>query len=305
MLHPGSFLKLRAYMFVQRYLSIAVVVGSLTCHFSSIGAASQRDDSAAAEARVAADIDGHVISIAEIEKNAMRRYGQEILDNLIDNYLIEREARRLNIEASQAEIDNQVRALIEAIKPKTLEEGLNAHHQTLAELQDDFRHRLLGLRLAAQGAKPGHFVHARVILLRTGTEMHMDSDALALVATIQDRLKAGARFEDLAKQYSQDQSAKDRGGDIGVLFEGAPYDAGLVEAATALKAGEVTAKPVITPSGYYLIKAISTDKEHPRDENKLYEDAQWHYEMYQGSRNLQTYLRGLRAGAAIREYLKE
>jgi protein-disulfide isomerase len=174
---------------------------------------------------VAADVDGHAISMAELERSTMRRYGHEILGILIDNYLIDQEAKRLNIEVSQAEIDSQVQAIADGIKPKTLEEGLKDHHQTLAELQDDIRHRLLGLKLAAIGIPPAHYAHAHVILIKTGTSApdgHTESDALALTKTIQDKFKVGAKFDDLVKQYSEDASTKNRGGDISGLFGNAP-----------------------------------------------------------------------------------
>jgi hypothetical protein len=58
------------------------------------------------------------------------------MDGLIDNYLIERESERLHVAVSETEMDHQVQTLVEAIRPKTLEEGLKQHHQTLAELRD-------------------------------------------------------------------------------------------------------------------------------------------------------------------------
>jgi len=227
---------------------------------------------------------------------------------LIDNYLIEQEAKRLNVEVSQPEIDSQVQAIADGIKPKTLEEGLKDHHQTLAELQDDLRHRLLGLKLAAIGVKPGHYVHAHTILIKISTtdpDGHTEADGLALVKTIQAKFKAGAKFEDLATQYSQDPSTKDRGGDMGVLYDGAPYDGALVEAALALKAGEMTPDPVKTPLGYYLIEVSSMDTAHPPSEDALYAEAKWRYEMYQGNLNFYSHLDTLRTNAKITQYLPE
>lgn len=257
---------------------------------------------------VAADIDGHTISLADVDKFTMRKFGSEMLDIMIDAYLVDREGKRLNIDVSQAEIDSQVQAIADGIKPNTLEEGLKAHHQTLAELQSDIRHRLLGLKLAAIGIKPGHYVHAYVILVKPANGVsvnQMDPEALATIKTIRDKYKTGAKFDDLVKQYSQDQSTKDRNGDLGVLFDGAPYDGALVDAALALKQGEVTEKPVVTPLGYYLIEARSTDEKHPAAEDKLYEEAKWHYEMYQGNMNYFNYMRSLRAKSAVKTYLKD
>ncbi len=290
-----------------RYCLCAVVVwGCLAGQFACAQGPIQHLDSAGMNPRIAAVVDGGIISTDEVEKIAVRRYGQEVLDALIDDFLIEREAERLHVKVSEGEIDNQVQTLADAIKPKTLEEGLKEHHQTIAELRDDFRHRLLALKVAAAGTPPGHFVHAHMILIKiaSGNSANPgDANAFAQTTAIQKRLLAGAKFDELAKEYSQDRISRVRGGDIGVLFDKCGYDPPVVAAALALKAGTISEKPIMTPSGYYIIMVSSTDSKHPADEDKLYSDAQTRYELYQGSRMLPECLRELRAKATIREFL--
>lgn len=284
-----------------------VSCGCLTVQFSCAQSPTQHIDSAAVHSGVAAVVDGHTISTEEVERIAARRYGQEILDGLIDDFLIEQEAERLHVTVSEAEIDHQVQVLTEAIKPKTLEEGLEEHHQTIAELRDDFRRRLLALKVAAVSNGPGHFVHAHVILVKIVSNKPGktgDASAFAQATVIQKRLLDGAKFDDLVTQYSLDPGSSVRGGDIGILYEGCGYDPEVVHAALALKAGEIAKEPIKTASGYYLMKVSSTDSEHPAYEDKLYSDAQSRYELYQGSRILPEYLRELRAKATIREFLK-
>jgi peptidyl-prolyl cis-trans isomerase C len=65
------------------------------------------------------------------------------------------------------------------------------------------------------------------------------------------KLKGGAKFEDLAKQYSLDGS-KDFGGDLG-YFTAPEMVAEFSKAAFALKKGEVS-KPVKTDFGWHVIK---------------------------------------------------
>lgn len=298
----------------HRYFRCAVVVcgclaGQLACAQTPVQHVEpvQHVDSAAVNSGVAAVVDGHTISTDEVEKIAARRYGQDILDGLIDDFLIEREAERLHVTVSEAEIDHQVQMLAEAIKPKTLDEGLEEHHQTIAELRDDFRRRLLALKVAAVGSPPGHFVHARVILIKTGSGASAksgDANAFAQATAIQKRLLAGAKFGELAEEYSQDPGSRMRGGDIGVLYEGCGYEPTVVHAALALKAGGIAQEPIKTDLGYYLMMVSSTDSEHPALEDKLYSDAQMRYELHQGSRILPEYLRELRAKATIQEFLK-
>ena len=65
------------------------------------------------------------------------------------------------------------------------------------------------------------------------------------------RLKAGEKFEDLAKKYSLDGS-KDYGGDLG-YFTAPEMVAEFSKAAFALKVGEVS-QPVKTDFGWHVIK---------------------------------------------------
>ncbi len=84
-------------------------------------------------------------------------------------------------------------------------------------------------------------VRARHILVATEKEAN----------DIEAKLKAGTKFEDLAKQYSLDGS-KDYGGDLG-YFTAPEMVAEFSKAAFALKVGEVSA-PVKTDYGWHVIR---------------------------------------------------
>jgi parvulin-like peptidyl-prolyl isomerase len=79
-----------------------------------------------------------------------------------------------------------------------------------------------------------------------------DADAKVRIAKVQDELKGGAKFEDLAKTYSDDPGSKDNGG----LYADADPSGWVPEfgaAARTQPVGEVGA-PVKTAFGYHLIK---------------------------------------------------
>ncbi|WP_223814676.1 peptidylprolyl isomerase [Thermoanaerobacterium thermosaccharolyticum] len=70
---------------------------------------------------------------------------------------------------------------------------------------------------------------------------------------IYDKLKNGANFAELAKQYSIDTSTKDNGGELGEFPRGTMVQE-FEDAAFALKPGEIS-KPVKTQYGYHIIKS--------------------------------------------------
>ncbi|WP_041589389.1 peptidylprolyl isomerase [Thermoanaerobacterium thermosaccharolyticum] len=70
---------------------------------------------------------------------------------------------------------------------------------------------------------------------------------------IYDKLKNGANFAELAKQYSIDTSTKDNGGELGEFTRGTMVTE-FENAAFALKPGEIS-KPVKTQYGYHIIKS--------------------------------------------------
>lgn len=81
---------------------------------------------------------------------------------------------------------------------------------------------------------------------------HTDQEAKALITTIQADLKAGAKFEDLAKKYTDDPGSKENGG----LYADADTASWVPEFGNAARTqpiGEV-GDPVKTQFGYHLIK---------------------------------------------------
>jgi peptidyl-prolyl cis-trans isomerase C len=94
----------------------------------------------------------------------------------------------------------------------------------------------------------------------SGTEYHArhilvdkEDDAKALIA----QLKAGAKFEDLAKKFSKDPGSAEKGGDLDFAGPNA-YVPEFSQAMVKLKKGEYTQEPVKTQFGFHVIKMEDT-----------------------------------------------
>ena len=79
-----------------------------------------------------------------------------------------------------------------------------------------------------------------------------EADALARITTIQESLNKGEKFEELAKQFSEDEGSAQSGGDLGLSARGV-YVADFETSLFSLNEGEVS-EPVKTEFGYHLIK---------------------------------------------------
>ncbi len=94
-------------------------------------------------------------------------------------------------------------------------------------------------------------IHARHILVATEDQ----------AKAIEDKLKNGADFAELAKTESTDTTTKDEGGDLGWFPRGkmvAPFD----EAAFQLQPNQIS-DPVKTDYGYHIIQVLETDPNRP------------------------------------------
>jgi parvulin-like peptidyl-prolyl isomerase len=226
----------------------------------------------------AAVVDGHPIPMKDVLDKCLATVGPKITHILVQNYLVDRECEKRGITVKESEIDERVEALRKQCAPMTLEEGMKMHHTTMAGLRYDFRQEIERTQLVINQVKPPHMVHARIILMKASPVSESDvdradRDARARIIAIQEQLKAGKLFEDLAAQYcvADDPS---KSGDMGIVFEAMPnVDTAIVNAAMGLKKGETTPQPVKTVNGYVLVEAISASDDHATGEDDAYSKA--------------------------------
>ena len=91
------------------------------------------------------------------------------------------------------------------------------------------------------------------------TEGKDENAVRAQAEEVLKKSKAGADFAELAKQYSEDDSNKDRGGDLDYFGKGRMVPE-FEAAAFALKSGEIS-ELVKTPFGFHIIKMVDNQPE--------------------------------------------
>jgi peptidyl-prolyl cis-trans isomerase SurA len=142
--------------------------------------------------------------------------------------------------------------------------------------------------------------HARHILIRTN-EFVAEADALQRAKQIQERLQNGAKFEELARLYSEDPSAG-KGGDLGWVNPGETVPE-FEQAMDALSAGQISG-PVRTQFGIHIIMVL---ERRQQDVGKERERMQVRTELRQrkAEEQYQNWVMQLRDSAYIKINLNE
>jgi peptidyl-prolyl cis-trans isomerase SurA len=205
----------------------------------------------------------------------------DVLTQLIRQKLTEAEAKRLQVMVLNAEVENTLSRMMEENHTNLaqLEVSLKANGQSVEKLRTQIkkdleRNRLMDRVLKSKvlitdkqvedflkGDKAGpatttQKIHLGLIALPANEKSEKPEAVQKTGREILDKLKQGADFQAMAKQYSKGNTAKD-GGDIGYMApeELAPF---IAKAIKDLKKGEVS-DLVQGPGGYYIIKVLDVD----------------------------------------------
>jgi hypothetical protein len=102
------------------------------------------------------------------------------------------------------------------------------------------------------------------------SKQRSEADAKARAENIYQQLIAGADFEKLAREFSDDKTSAAKGGDFGTAGRLSPYPEEMKKALFGLKPGGISA-PLRQPSGYYILKAESLSKQPLSDVKAIIE----------------------------------
>ena len=160
---------------------------------------------------------------------------KRVRDGLVMTEIMVQEAKKRGIERN-----TEYLVRLEQLKSELIVQSLFKDEQAKNPVTD--------AEVAAEYDKlktqsPGKEYRARHILV------DKEEEALALLK----QLKAGGKFEDLAKKHSKEPGAAQSGGDLG-FSKAEAYVPEFAQALVKLKNGEMTDAPVKTQFGFHIIK---------------------------------------------------
>ncbi len=256
-----------------------------------------------------------VKALPEIERRKIYKENEGIfLENLINLKLILQSAKMANIGAGEAEITQTIKDISakyglneDAFKSAIAKEGftLEEYKKKLAEqiisskvVDFEVRSRIVVtekeiadymLKNKDRAADEGYLIS--MILVKTSADPAADSEKVKAAYAM---IKAGTPFAEVAKQYSDDASAR-TGGDKGFVKK-ADLSKEFIDALSKLKNGEVS-EPFKTAGGTHIIKL---------DEARIYSTADARKDAVKNKllsekfeRAYKSWIKGLRQGAYV------
>jgi len=226
------------------------------------------------------------------------------------------EERRIRIErrdvdaAYAAEYNNLLQQ--NNIDEEALEQYLAGQGRTLAEYQEAMRaeietqmrnealrEMIVGVVSPTEEELYGYY-EANIARYDVPEEIRASHILLADEDTAQDvyaQLMAGGDFAELAREYSEDRSNSEEGGDLGWFGRGQMVEA-FEDAAFALEIGEIS-EPVPTQFGYHIIQLVDRQEAHTPTLDEVHDEVRDDYIAEEESRIFAEWYDGLLASSEI------
>jgi peptidyl-prolyl cis-trans isomerase SurA len=205
-----------------------------------------------------------------------------VLDELINNEILLEKAKKLNLEASDGEVEDKFTELKSPYTEDEFQRRLKDQAMTVEDLKLELRRqlsiqKLLNHEVVAKiaitdqditdfynankaqfnVAEPQYHIAQIVVTPRKEQQIRNrknddaanEAEAQRKVKMLMDRLNSGADFSQLAMDYSEDMNTAGTGGDLGFVPESAlnQSDPALKRVVVGLKAGQVSQPIQIVP----------------------------------------------------------
>ena len=216
-----------------------------------------------------------------------------VLDELINNEILTERAKKLNLEASDGEVEDKFTELKSPYTEDEFQRQLKERGVTVDDLKRDLRRqlsiqKLLNREVVAKisitdqdvaefynankaqfnVAEPQYRLAQIVVTPRKEPQIRNrknddatnDAEAQRKVKMLMDRLNSGADFAQLAMDYSEDMNSAATGGDLGYVPESAlnQSDPQLKKIVLEMKPGQVS-QPIQLKDGVRIVKLITRE----------------------------------------------
>ena len=242
-----------------------------------------------------------------------------LFNTLVNEALLEDRARDLDLITNDKEIEEQIRRLKEENKitnDADFEKALESQGLTLEKLRDQLRNagtvqRVVGrevqskvdtsddaLRIIYEREKESYRIPEKARLAEILVSRGDDPAAAQLrVQAAVDKLRSGAKFEEVVKEYS-DGSTKNRGGDLGWVSRG-ELVAEIDKTVFSLPVNAVS-DPIATKFGWHLVKVLEKAPLSYRPFSEVKAEILKREQETQFQKKLGEYLEKLKRDAVIR-----
>lgn len=216
----------------------------------------------------AASVNGEKITKEELNTKLTDMYGDDILDSLITNKVIEMEATKEKVKVTGNEIDEELTKLQESYGgEEAFAAALEQNQVSMDKIREDIEIYLLAEKMI------GASIDVSEEEMKTYFEENKESfdqkeqvkashilvEDEATAKKVKKELDNGKDFAELAKEYSTDSSNAANGGDLGYFGKGEMAEE-FEKTAFALEAGAIS-EPVKTEFGYHIIKLVDKKAE--------------------------------------------
>ena len=213
------------------------------------------------EGEVVARVNGEAINKDELYKLLEEQYGQEALDLLISEKVLELELEKQNIVVSEEDVQKESNEIIDQYGgQEEFDAALISYGYTLDNFKKDIESNLKMKKLLepeitiTEEEMKAYFDENKETfdVKEQVKASHILVDSEETAQEVRNKLLAAEDFAEMAKEYSTDTSNSELGGELGFFSRG-DMVAEFENAAFALEIGKIS-EPIKTEYGYHIIK---------------------------------------------------